>query len=94
MIGDVSEVSEGDVFVNRQALHDAGVHAGLQGGIGGGGHSIVLSGGYVDDRDEGDIIIYTGQGGRDPNTGLQIDDQLLTRGNKQLAQHFNEGNPI
>ena len=53
-----------------------------------------MSGGYADDRDEGDVIIYTGQGGRDPNTGLQIDGQLLTRGNKQLAKHFNEGNPI
>jgi putative restriction endonuclease len=34
----------------------------------------VLSGGYVDDNDEGDVIIYTGQGGRDPATGRQIKD--------------------
>ena len=39
MIGEVSGVAEGDVFANRQALHDAGVHAGLQGGIGGVGQS-------------------------------------------------------
>lgn len=94
MIGDVPRVSEGELFQDRQALHDAEVHRGVQQGIGGGGNSIVLSGGYVDDRDENDVIIYTGQGGRDPNTGRQIADQQLTRGNRQLAKHYNEGNPI
>jgi putative restriction endonuclease len=94
VIGEVPGVSNGDKFANRQALHDAGVHAGTQGGIGGGGNSIVQSGGYVDDRDDGDLVIYTGQGGRDPNSGRQIADQALTRGNKQLAHHYNSGNPI
>lgn len=94
MIGEIEGVSEGQIFEDRQALHDAGVQRGTQGGIGGGGESVVLSGGYVDDRDEGDVVIYTGAGGRDPNTGLQYSDQQLVRGNKQLAQHFNEGNPI
>jgi putative restriction endonuclease len=60
-------------------LHDAGVHGGVQQGIGGGGNSIALSGGYVDDIDENDFIIYTGQGGRDPNTNHQIADQELKR---------------
>jgi putative restriction endonuclease len=36
------------------------------------GSSIVLSGGYVDDEDLGDMIIYTGEGGRDAATGRQI----------------------
>lgn len=94
MIGEVQGVSEGDSFSNRQELHDAGVHAGTQGGIGGGGESIVLSGGYVDDLDEGDVILYTGQGGRDQNSSHQIAAQELTRGNLKLAQHYNEGNPI
>jgi putative restriction endonuclease len=53
------------------------------------GNSIVQSVGYVDDRDDGDLVIYTGQGGRDPNSGRQIADQALTRGNKQLAHHYN-----
>jgi putative restriction endonuclease len=30
-----------------------------------GADSIVVSGGYVDDRDMGDVIIYTGEGGND-----------------------------
>jgi len=70
------------------------VHRGLQQGIGAGGESIVLSGGYVDDVDAGDIIIYTGEGGRDLNTGRQIADQALTRGNLKLVNHCKEGNPI
>lgn len=94
MIGEIEGVAEGQLFDNRQALHDAGVHRGVQQGIGGGGESIVLSGGYVDDRDDGDVILYTGQGGRDPATGRQIKDQELTRGNLALANHYREGNPI
>jgi putative restriction endonuclease len=78
----------------RQALHDADVHRGIQSGIGGGGDSVVLSGGFVDDVDNGDVIFYTGHGGRDSNTGRQVRDQELTRGNKQLDEHFREGNPI
>ena len=94
MIGEVPGVNEGDTFTNRQDLNDARVHKGNRQGIGGGGHAIVLSGGYVDDLDENDVIIYTGQGGRDENTGRQIADQELKRGNLQLAKHYTEGNPI
>ena len=55
---------------------------------------IVLSGGYEDDKDLGDEIIYTGEGGRDPNTGAQVADQTVTRGNKQLIENCNIGHPI
>lgn len=94
MIGEVEGVSEGRIFKDRRALHDAGIHRGLQQGIGAKGESIVLSGGYVDDIDEGDVIIYTGEGGRDPNSGRQNADQTMTRGNLALARHHQEGNPI
>ena len=94
MIGEIEGVPEGTWFPDRQALHNAGVHRGVQQGIGGSGESIVLSGGYVDDLDEGDVILYTGQGGRDPATGHQVKDQELTRGNLALATNFREGNPI
>jgi len=58
-------------------------------GIASHGSSIVLSGGYVDDEDMGDVIIYTGEGGRDSNTGRQIADQQLALGNRALAEnHF------
>ena len=79
---------------SRRSLHDAGIHRGLQQGIGASGESIVLAGGYVDDIDDGDTITYTGEGGRDPNTGRQIADQTLTRGNLALMKNYQEGNPI
>ena len=65
----------GTTYVNREAAAEAGVHRQLRGGICGGedgAESIVVSGGYVDDQDYGDVIVYTGQGGRDPASGRQI----------------------
>jgi len=57
------------VYANRRALRAAGIHRALQAGIVGtraaGAESIVLSGGYEDDKDFGNMIIYTGHGGRD-----------------------------
>jgi putative restriction endonuclease len=58
------------------------------------GSSIVLSGGYVDDEDLGDVIIYTGEGGRDQRSGRQIADQQLTAGNLALAENHLHGIPI
>ena len=72
VFGNLPNVAVGDTFLNRQALHAAGVHRPIQGGISGkpseGADSIVISGGYEDDVDFGDEIIYTGQGGNDPRT--------------------------
>lgn len=46
---------------------------------------MVVSGGYEDDEDYGNVIIYTGHGGRDPDTGKQIADQSpLSWGNAAL----------
>jgi putative restriction endonuclease len=95
MIGEIEVIKPGQMFLNRQALHNAVVHRGLMNGISaGGGESIVLSGGYKDDHDGGDIIIYTGEGGRDPASGHQIADQQMTKGNLALSKHYQEGNPI
>jgi putative restriction endonuclease len=95
MIGEIEGIKPGHIFSDRRALHDAGVHRGLMIGIGAGeGTSIVLSGGYRDDRDDGDTIIYTGEGGRDPGSGRQIADQKMIRGNLALAQNYRNGNPI
>ena len=70
MIGHIEGVRVGQTFANRRALHDANVHRGLMQGIAPDGSSIVLSGGYIDDEDEGEIIIYTGEGGETP---LRVD---------------------
>lgn len=98
VFGEVPAVPVGSAFRDRESLSKAGVHRPNQGGIGGrqgvGADSIVVSGGYQDDEDLGDLIIYTGQGGRDGNTGLQVADQELTRGNLALARSCDEGLPV
>ena len=66
----------------------------LMNGIAPHGSSIILSGGYQDDEDLGDVIIYTGEGGRDPNTRRQIADQTFTNGNLALAANHLNGIPI
>jgi putative restriction endonuclease len=95
MHGEIEGFPEGTVFGDRRELFDAGIHRQLQAGIAGppshGAESIVLSGGYEDDLDEGDWIVYTGQGGRDPQTQRQIRDQDLVRGNLGLTVCKHEG---
>jgi len=94
MSGEIEGVAEGAAFASRKELHDAGIHRGHMRGIAPEGHSIVLSGGYIDDRDDGNVIIYTGEGGRDQKTKRQVADQTLTGGNLALARNFKEGIPI
>ena len=97
VFGQIPDNPEGSTYVNREVLSQAGVHRPLQGGICGGGdgaESIVVSGGYVDDQDYGDLIVYTGQGGRDPNSGRQVEDQELVRGNLGLARSCLDGLPV
>jgi putative restriction endonuclease len=96
--GEITGVAVGATFPDRQALAAAGVHRPLQAGISGstadGADSIVVWGGYEDDRDPGDEIIYTGHGGNDPRTGRQIADKTLTRNNLALARNKAEGLPV
>jgi putative restriction endonuclease len=94
ILGDLPGVRAGTFFRDRQELHERKLHRGLQRGIAPHGSSIVLSGGYVDDDDRDDVIIYTGEGGRDPNTGRQIADQQLISGNKALAENHLNGTPV
>ncbi len=96
--GAISGVAVGTIFASRRELSAAGVHKPTMAGISGtpheGADSIVLSGGYEDDEDLGDVIIYTGHGGNDPETKRQVADQTLTRGNLALARSCTEGLPI
>lgn len=94
MYGEIPGIEEGAAFADRRALHDADVHRGLVQGIAPGAAAIVLNEGYIDDEDFGDEIIYTGEGGRDLNSGRQIHDQPFTKGNLALAQNQTEGIPV
>lgn len=98
IFGDVLGYPEGSMFVSREELSRAGVHKPVQAGISGsqfeGADSIVLSGGYEDDIDYGNVIVYTGHGRRDSVTGKQVSDQVLTRGNQALTVNRKNGLPV
>jgi putative restriction endonuclease len=98
IFGHIPGVEEGQEFPDRTELRLSGVHRPLQHGISGskfeGADSIVLSGGYEDDQDEGDVIIYTGHGGRDPDSGRQVGDQRLDEGNLALVVSCLNGLPV
>lgn len=87
----------GAVFKSRREAYDAGVHRTTQAGIAGqseGTQSICLSHGYSDDDIQGDLITYTGFGGRDPDTGRHNADQKLERGNLGLVENYKLGRPV
>lgn len=95
--GPVDGTAVGAVFPNRAALRAAGLHLPMVAGISGdryGADSVVVSGGYEDDQDSGDEIIYTGQGGNASSTRRQIADQSWTRGNAGLVRSALEGFPV
>ncbi|QNN66608.1 HNH endonuclease [Sphingomonas lutea] len=96
--GAIAGIPVGTHFERRADVAAAGVHRALIGGIVGrpdaGAESIVASGGYEDDEDLGDVIIYTGQGGRNPETGRQVAHQSFTRGNAALVTSCLRGIPV
>ena len=95
--GEIPGFPPGSGFANRRDLAASGVHRPLQAGICGGldgAESIVVSGGYADDQDHGEELIYTGHGGRDVATGAQVADQRLNAGNAGLARSCVEGYPV
>ena len=98
IFGHVPGYPEGSRFGTRAELSEAGVHRPRVAGISGGGRegadSVVLSGGYEDDLDFGDEIVYVGHGGRDPRTGRQVADQNFDRGNRALAVSSLNGLPV
>ena len=98
IFGHMPGYPEGSLFEDRAELRESGVHRPIQAGISGsqteGAESIVLSGGYEDDADDGDVIVYTGQGGRDQLTGQQVYDQPFSRGNRALALSKQNGLPV
>jgi len=97
--GELAGNPVGSTYVSRKAAADAGVHRVTVQGISGnrevGAESIVVSGGYEDDEDYGDEIIYTGAGGNDTATGRQIADQSLTQpGNAGLVLSEESAYPV
>ncbi|KAF8997166.1 PUA-like domain-containing protein [Cyathus striatus] len=101
--GEIRGYPPGSIFENRKACYDANVHTSLQAGISGaaylGGFSIVVSGGYEDDCDNGNTLIYTGSGGRPEgtkyDTGPLVQDQtFVNRHNASLRKSCDLGKPV
>ncbi|XP_050448065.1 E3 ubiquitin-protein ligase UHRF1-like [Cataglyphis hispanica] len=95
--GPIPGIEVGMCWIFRVQVSEVGVHrphiAGIHGRETDCAYSIVLSGGYEDDIDNGDEFLYTGSGGRDlsgnKRTAGQSSDQTLTRMNKALAINCN-----
>ncbi|KAJ1269716.1 hypothetical protein BS78_07G232300 [Paspalum vaginatum] len=95
IVGHIPGVHVGDAFYYRAELCVVGLHTAPQAGIGyipaslldegPVATSIVSSGGYLDDEDTGDVLVYTGSGGRQRNRVDHHAGQTLERGN--LALH-------
>lgn len=99
IFGEIKDIEEGQWFKGRKEMMPTSFHRKWAAGIDGNGNegaaAIVLSGGYEDDFDSGDEIIYTGAGGNDANTGKQIEDQTWGNpGNAGLLKSMNEGLPV
>ncbi|KAL5059090.1 hypothetical protein RYX36_030694 [Vicia faba] len=102
-IGIVPGVEVGDIFFFRFELCLVGLHAPSMAGIDYLGSkasqeeeplavSIVSSGGYEDNTDDGDVLIYSGQGGVNREKGAS--DQKLERGNLAMEKSMHRGNDV
>eukprot|EP00887_Chlorella_sp_A99_P003133 scaffold9.g3133.t1 len=105
--GHTPGVPIGKMVYSRAEMHTIGAHKGALNGISswregecGPGvpsfaTSVVVSGNYADDGDNGEELVYTGQGGHDLlGNKRQRDHQALERGNKALLGNIRLGIPV
>ncbi|KVH07493.1 histone-lysine N-methyltransferase, H3 lysine-9 specific SUVH1-like [Cynara cardunculus var. scolymus] len=103
-IGTVPGIDVGDIFFFRMEMCLVGLHAPIMGGIDyltvkvsadeePVAVSIVSSGGYEDDGDDGDVLIYSGHGGVQRKDKQQM-DQKLERGNLALEKSLHRANEV
>ncbi|CAI9779574.1 unnamed protein product [Fraxinus pennsylvanica] len=103
-IGHVPGVEVGDIFFFRMELCIVGLHAPIMAGIDYMSVkltmneeplavSIVSSGGYDDQGGDGNVLIYTGQGGVQRKDG-QVFDQKLERGNLALEKSLHRASEV
>lgn len=101
-LGHVPGVEVGDMFEFRSEMFVVGLHRQVQGGIAWiekegekVACSVVVSGGYGDDIDQGDTVEYTGQGGQVyRGDKRQVEDQKPKLGNKSLVNSQRLGAPV
>ncbi|XP_057486486.1 histone-lysine N-methyltransferase, H3 lysine-9 specific SUVH1-like [Actinidia eriantha] len=106
-IGAVPGIEVGDIFFFRMELCLVGLHAPIMAGIDfmsfkdiqGGERlavSVISSGGYDDNAGDGDVLIYSGQGGNisRKDKDIEIMDQKLERGNLALEKSLHRANEV
>lgn len=104
-IGTVPGIEIGDIFFFRMELCLVGLHAPSMAGIdymtfkGNQDEeplavSIVSSGGYEDNVEDADVLIYSGSGGNVNKNNKEVMDQKLERGNLALEKSLHRGNEI
>ncbi|XP_057950290.1 histone-lysine N-methyltransferase, H3 lysine-9 specific SUVH1-like [Malania oleifera] len=104
-VGAVPGVEVGDIFFFRMEMCLVGLHAPSMAGIDYMGVkitqeeeplavSIVSSGGYEDNVEDGDVLVYSGQGGNVYGRDKQIEDQKLERGNLALEKSLHRANEV
>ncbi|RWR86777.1 SET domain-containing protein [Cinnamomum micranthum f. kanehirae] len=101
ILGAVPGVEVGDEFHFRVELAIIGLHRPYQSGIDYMKQnkivlatSVVASGGYEDDMDGSDVLIYSGQGGKPAGVDKQAEDQKLERGNLALKNSIDAETPV
>jgi putative restriction endonuclease len=100
--GEIKGIPEGTIFTGLSEAVSMGLIANKFKGISSGDDSegihgadaIVMNGGYEFDRDEGETIIYTGDGGNRPGSLEIVMDQKLTGRNKALVESFEKRLPV
>ncbi|KAK7317760.1 hypothetical protein RJT34_02251 [Clitoria ternatea] len=102
IVGAIPGIFVGDLFLFRMELCVVGLHGQIQAGIdylpgsmSPNGEpiatSVIVSGGYEDDMDDGEVIVYTGHGGQEKNSSRQVCDQKLESGNLALERSMRHG---
>lgn len=96
IFGEIEGINEGYHFNNRKEMMPTSFHRNWGTGIDGNGKdgtaAIVISGGYEDDLDLGEEIVYTGAGGNDASTGKQVENQSWeNKGNAGLLVSMDQG---
>ncbi|OGX90182.1 YDG/SRA domain-containing protein [Hymenobacter coccineus] len=98
VFGHVGTARAGDLFASRHELAERGQHRPLRAGVCAtaqhGAESIILADQYEDDEIHDDYFWYAGHGGRDPKTGRQATDQILTHRNQGLVRSQATGRPV
>lgn len=102
IVGAIPGINVGDLFLYRMELLVVGLHCQTQAGIDylpasmspnrePIATSVIVSGGYEDDVDDGDVIVYTGHGGQDSKHSRQVAHQKLEQGNLALERSMRYG---